>query len=244
MFSKKIFYPILASAFISSCISIPGLSPSPSSSSSASPSGSSSSSPNPSALPVTQTGALNDKESFLKFLRCAVDNSKGTNDSYAINTLISAVNLIPDIAWANAKGAYTSYYSMFEKYCNSNSNTPTPSSSPSNISKEVELTDSLSDGIKKVSCSEEGNVKSASGKSINIDIVNSTDKKIKIYWLNSLGKRMPYNNGLASKSTHKQQTYVTHPWLIADENDNCIQIYVPENESAKKIEINNFVFKN
>jgi hypothetical protein len=242
MFSKKNFYPILTSAFISSCISIPGLSPSPS----ASPSNSPSASPNPStsASPVTQIGALNDKESFLKFLRCAVNNSNSTNDKATINTLINTINLIPDIAWANAKGAYTNYYSMFEKYCNSNSNTPTPSSSPSNTLKEVELTDYISDGIKKVSCSEEGNVKSESGKSINIEIINNTDKKLKIYWLNSLGKRMLYNNGLASKSTHKQQTYVTHPWLIADENDNCIQIYVPENESAKKIEINNFVFKN
>ncbi|GIW23001.1 MAG: hypothetical protein KatS3mg068_2008 [Candidatus Sericytochromatia bacterium] len=217
----------------------PNTSPKPSSSSLINPS------PNSAPTSNNQDNVLNDKEAFIKFLRCALDNSKSENDKLAINGLIQAINLIPDIAWANAKGAYTSYYTIFQKYCNSNSSNSSSNNNNNNTSvKEVDLVDNVSEGIKKLSCSEEGKIKSSTGKSINLEFVNNTDKRLGIYWLNSNGVRIPYNKSFNSKVVYKQPTYVTHPWLIADENGNCIQIYLPENESANKIEINSFSFKN
>src|SRR5271167_4674130 len=63
-------------------------------------------------------------------------------------------------------------------------------------------------------------------KSINGDVetkiafTNKSGKTIKVYWLNYEGKRELYQT-LKDGEYYEQQTFVTHPWLITDADDNA-----------------------
>ena len=74
-------------------------------------------------------------------------------------------------------------------------------------------------------CSGEGTMKSGAGKSINVSFINNSGKPINIYWLNQAGTRVNYKTNLANSAKHSQQTFVTHPWLITDNNGTCRGIY-------------------
>lgn len=85
------------------------------------------------------------------------------------------------------------------------------------------------------SCSEESSSKSLqSTSSTSITFKNSTSSKIRIYWLDFNGKRVEYSKsghqassdgGLEAGASYTQQTFVTHPWLITDDQGNCQGIY-------------------
>lgn len=91
-------------------------------------------------------------------------------------------------------------------------------------------------GLKASNCSEEGTIKSATGASTYVMFKNKTDAQISIYWLNAQGKRTLYKK-LAAGESHNQQTYVTHPWLIANAQDSCVGIYTPESASNSSLEV-------
>jgi hypothetical protein len=63
-------------------------------------------------------------------------------------------------------------------------------------------------------------------KSINEDVStqitfsNKSGKTIKVYWLDFEGDRVHYKT-LEDKESYDQQTFLTHPWLITDENNDA-----------------------
>jgi hypothetical protein len=58
----------------------------------------------------------------------------------------------------------------------------------------------------------------------NITFINKSGQPIKVYWLDYEGKRKLYAN-MKAEDSYVQQTYVTHPWLITDADDNAWDVY-------------------
>lgn len=188
------------------------------------------SSPSPTTSP-SSTNLLTDdvfanKTIFKNFLDKCVFNSSEAPEALKNSSkiLLSSLDAVPDDRWQSVSGSYKVIYSQFIKSCNS-STTITPTTT---------LTAPTTLG--ELSCDQEGKIKSGTGKSINVIFSNNTGKSIKVYWLDFNGKRVPYNANLADKGKHPQQTYITHPWLIADSDDKCIKILAPD--SSQTIDIN------
>lgn len=59
-------------------------------------------------------------------------------------------------------------------------------------------------------------------------VINKRKLPIKVYWLNYQGKRQYYFDLEAGKKRN-QKTFVSHPWLITDEqgNQHCLGIFFP-----------------
>jgi VHL beta domain/PAN domain len=85
-------------------------------------------------------------------------------------------------------------------------------------------------------CSEEAQLHSINAEtSTYVTFVNRSDHPIKTYWLNYQGVRTFYNQLMPGQS-YRQQTFVTHPWVITDARLNCISILIPQaNETTKVI---------
>lgn len=98
-------------------------------------------------------------------------------------------------------------------------------------------------GLKASSCSEEASLRSINSDTASrVNFKNNSEGRIKIYWLNNQGQRVEYKvGGLASGQTHQQNTFVTHPWLITNEQGQCLGIYTPENSGAVSLDINKTV---
>jgi VHL beta domain len=78
-----------------------------------------------------------------------------------------------------------------------------------------------------VSCDEEKNLRASATRSpTKIGFLNSRSTPVRTYWLNDMGVRVRYSE-LAPGQSVEQSTFVTHPWLVADEQDHCIAIYLP-----------------
>jgi competence protein ComGC len=71
-------------------------------------------------------------------------------------------------------------------------------------------------------------------KSINSDVetrikfVNKSKQTIKVYWLDKEGKRKLYATLVDGKSFDGTPTFLTHPWLITDANDDAWHVYFPD----------------
>lgn len=78
-----------------------------------------------------------------------------------------------------------------------------------------------------VPCEEEKHL-SSQGTSTPTSLVfsNVGDNAKRVYWINHAGTRVLYVTLEKNKSI-ALQTYVTHPWVIADMQDQCIAIYMP-----------------
>jgi hypothetical protein len=68
-----------------------------------------------------------------------------------------------------------------------------------------------------------------------ITFINQAPETIKIYWLSFEGKRVLYHT-LKPGEAAEQVTFLTHPWLVTDDNDNAWQLYYPDAQ-PRKIEI-------
>jgi von Hippel-Lindau disease tumor supressor len=70
-------------------------------------------------------------------------------------------------------------------------------------------------------------------KSVNSDVeakikfVNKSEKTIKVYWLDFDGDRKLYQT-LKDGESCELETFLTHPWVITDENDNAWYLYFPD----------------
>ena len=60
-----------------------------------------------------------------------------------------------------------------------------------------------------------------------IKFVNKSGKTVKVYWLDYDGDRKLYET-LKDGESYEQQTYLTHPWVITDENDDAWYVYFPD----------------
>lgn len=80
-------------------------------------------------------------------------------------------------------------------------------------------------------CDAESVSNSISGKvSTKITFVNKSNDLIKTYWLDYQGNRTYYYQ-LKPGQGYTQQTYVTHPWVITDDQDNCLGVYYPDGQA-------------
>ncbi len=121
----------------------------------------------------------------------------------------------------------------------SSSNSSTSSGTSGSVTAGVSLDASAAatfSGLKASNCSEEGTIKSATGASTYVMFKNKTESDISVYWLNAQGKRQLYKK-LSAGQSHNQQTFVTHPWLIANAQDACVGIYTPESASNSTLDV-------
>ncbi len=75
---------------------------------------------------------------------------------------------------------------------------------------------------------EENTIQSTSGIiETSIKFINKSGQPIKVYWLDYEGKRKLYAK-VKAEDSYAQKTYVTHPWLITDADDNAWYVYFPD----------------
>ena len=85
----------------------------------------------------------------------------------------------------------------------------------------------VGDELLASSCSLENTVRSLTFDTpTSIEFVNNSSQTVKIYWLDYFGTRTLYAT-LPAAASYVQQTFVTHPWLVATTNDSCLGIYFP-----------------
>ena len=83
---------------------------------------------------------------------------------------------------------------------------------------------------------EEKGIKSVDGEvEAKIEFENKSGKTVKVYWLDYEGNRQLYQT-LKDGESHEQETFLTHPWLITDEDDNAWYLYFPDAQ-PRSIEI-------
>lgn len=121
-----------------------------------------------------------------------------------------------------------------------NGSSNTSGSASASASASVTLPDPLEiatlSGLKASQCSEEGTIRSANGEATNIRFTNNAEGRVTVYWLDRQGSRVEYKK-LAKGESYTQPTFVTHPWLIANEQDQCMGIYLPEQGGTVSVDV-------
>jgi hypothetical protein len=88
------------------------------------------------------------------------------------------------------------------------------------------------DGLIPIDCSEEANLWStASGTVTEVTWINISGEVRKLFWLNYQGTREAYET-LQPDGEASHDTEPTHPWVITDADENCVQIFMPADEPA------------
>lgn len=74
-------------------------------------------------------------------------------------------------------------------------------------------------------CPTEKSLRSWDGKTATtVRFVNDSGKPLMTFWLDYKGKRVPYQK-LAPGASHDQPTFVTHPWVVTNQEGACLGIY-------------------
>lgn len=68
-----------------------------------------------------------------------------------------------------------------------------------------------------------------------ITFVNRGAHPVDVYWLDYAGERKHYQR-LGAGEDYVQPTFLTHPWLVADENGTVLGVYLPT-EQPRTVEI-------
>jgi len=77
-------------------------------------------------------------------------------------------------------------------------------------------------------CPQESTLRSINGNvSTELTFINQTGQPIRIYWLNYQGMRQFYAELLPGQQ-HEQQTFVTHPWVVTNNSEDCLGVYLPD----------------
>jgi hypothetical protein len=72
-------------------------------------------------------------------------------------------------------------------------------------------------------------IRSTSNKvETTIKFVNRSKQTIKVYWLDYEGKRQLKETVKDGDSYESKRTYLTHPWLTTDKDENAWDIYFPD----------------
>ena len=80
-------------------------------------------------------------------------------------------------------------------------------------------------------------VKSTDSKvETNIKFVNRSKQIVKIFWIDYEGNRQLRGSIKAGDSYEPKRTFLTHPWLIADQDDNAWYVYLPDAQ-ARTVEV-------
>jgi hypothetical protein len=83
--------------------------------------------------------------------------------------------------------------------------------------------------LRPQSCISEARLRSTSSLfSTNVQFINRKPFRVKVYWIDFVGKRQHYFD-LEPSEVRWQQTYTTHPWVVTDSGDNqpCLNYYLP-----------------
>jgi hypothetical protein len=84
----------------------------------------------------------------------------------------------------------------------------------------------------KSSCRDERNLRSTQGNvHTSMKFVNNTNQEVRTYWLDYSGRRVFYK-AIPPHGNYTQPTFQTHPWVVTDQRDNCIDIFVSNQPSA------------
>jgi hypothetical protein len=110
---------------------------------------------------------------------------------------------------------------------------PGPASAPSRVTATpLVVTGSQIDSeplgpVLELTCAREPDLRSlASEESLHIVFHNMTQTPLTLTWLDFNGRRVSYAT-LEPGQSHRQQTYVTHPWLALDADGRCVTAYLP-----------------
>ncbi|MFF5260323.1 hypothetical protein ACFY4C_15365 [Actinomadura viridis] len=80
----------------------------------------------------------------------------------------------------------------------------------------------------------EGSLRSENGSSTCVEFVNTRNDAVNIYWLDWAGGRVFYRR-LMSGDRYIQQTYVTHPWVVCNVDDEPLRIFQPIDSPARAV---------
>ncbi len=81
-------------------------------------------------------------------------------------------------------------------------------------------------GSSNKSCRDERGLRSIQGNvHTTMKFINRSNREIRTYWLDYNGRRVFYK-AIPPNGNYTQPTYQTHPWVITDQRDNCIDIFV------------------
>jgi type II secretory pathway pseudopilin PulG len=82
-------------------------------------------------------------------------------------------------------------------------------------------------GLAFDNCQEEARLRSVeSTDRASVTFMNSSSRAIKIFWLDYQGKRRFYHQ-LGPRANYRQTTYLSHPWVITDDQDKCLHVSLP-----------------
>jgi hypothetical protein len=65
-----------------------------------------------------------------------------------------------------------------------------------------------------------------------IEFVNARAETVIVYWLDFAGRRVRYAI-LGAGASYRQQTYVTHPWVVTDVRQTALVVFLPAAEPAR-----------
>lgn len=82
------------------------------------------------------------------------------------------------------------------------------------------------------SCRDERGLRSVKGNvHTSMKFVNRTNQEVRSYWLDYNGRRVFYK-AIPPNGNYTQPTFQTHPWVITDQRDKCLDVYVSNQPSA------------
>jgi hypothetical protein len=85
--------------------------------------------------------------------------------------------------------------------------------------------------LTKIPPSQEGELRSYAGAAVQVTFINQTRRTVRVYWLDYEGHRKPYG-AILPGGRRQQSTFQTHPFVITDDQDRALEIYVAGNQSA------------
>lgn len=82
------------------------------------------------------------------------------------------------------------------------------------------------------SCNDERNLRSLQGNVHTImKLINNSSQEVRRYWLDYSGRRVFYK-AIPPYGQYTLPTFQTHPWVITDSHDICMDIFVSNQPSA------------
>lgn len=63
---------------------------------------------------------------------------------------------------------------------------------------------------------------------------NQSSHAVKIYWINFSGDRVLYKT-LSPSEKYTQSTFLTHPWVVTDSEDNGLKFHEPTSEPSSVV---------
>lgn len=82
--------------------------------------------------------------------------------------------------------------------------------------------------VANANCPGEESLRSKEGKiSTAITFLNQGSVPVSIYWVDYQGNRKFYSK-LEPGQRYRQQTFITHPWIVTSEGNDCLRMFMPQ----------------